>query len=371
MVSRGTPIRGDAPCLGSTWNNRRMPRHGSSGQRLSVTREVPIRRRLLARLQSHQSRFPIIGARPLPKPRIVCIGMSALDAIYRVPAIPSTPTKVLASGFTECGGGMAANASVAVARLGGDACYWGRVGADALGDRILAELAGDGVNVAGVRRIAGCISPSAAILVDDHGERLVCAYNDPALDTDPSWLPLETLAHCQAVLADVRWPEGSAAVFDAATRHGIPTVFDGDVGPREALLDLAQRASHVVFSQPGLMHATGCTLPEQGLAAIADAVRGVVGVTLGADGFLWREGGAERRTRAPRVKVVDTLAAGDVWHGAFTLALAERQDVASASRFANAAAALKCSRSGGRRGAPRRDEVAAMLAGASSAPNGN
>ena len=179
----------------------------------------------------------------------------------------------------------------------------------------------------------------------------------------PSWLPLEALAHCQAVLADVRWPEGTAAVFAAAARYGVLTVFDGDVGPREALLDLAGRAAYVVFSQPGLMQATGFALPEQGLAAIADTVPGIVGVTLGADGFLWREGGAERRARAPKVKVVDTLAAGDVWHGAFTLALAERQDVASASRFANAAAALKCSRSGGRRGAPRRGEVAAMLAG--------
>lgn len=289
--------------------------------------------------------------------------MSALDAIYRVPAIPSTPTKVLASGFTECGGGMAANASVAVARLGGEAHYWGRVGADALGDRILAELAVDGVDVGGVRRIAGCLSPSAAILVDDHGERLVCAYNDPALDADPSWLPVDALAQCQAVLADVRWPEGASAAFAAAARYGILTVFDGDVGPRAALLDLARRATYVVFSQAGLAQATGFGLPEQGLAAIAGSVPGMVGVTVGADGFLWREGGAERRTRAPKVKVVDTLAAGDVWHGAFTLALAEGHDVASASRFANAAAALKCSRSGGRRGAPRREEVAAMLTG--------
>ena len=96
--------------------------------------------------------FQYCGGR-LFRSRIVCLGMSALDAIYRVPAIPSTPTKVLASGFTECGGGMAANASVAVARLGGDAHYWGRVGADALGDRILAELAADGVEVGSVRRI--------------------------------------------------------------------------------------------------------------------------------------------------------------------------------------------------------------------------
>ena len=127
-------------------------------------------------------------------PRILCLGMSALDAIYRVPAIPTTPTKVLATGFTECGGGMAANASVAVARLGGDAHYWGRLGADPLGDRILAELAQEGVDVGAVRRLAGRVSPSAAILVDDRGERLVCAYNDPELDTDPAWLPLEQVA---------------------------------------------------------------------------------------------------------------------------------------------------------------------------------
>src|SRR5258705_11571664 len=105
-------------------------------------------------------------------PRIVCIGMSALDAIYRVPAIPASPTKVLATGFTECGGGMAANASVAVARLGGDAHYWGRVGDDELGTRILTQLAAEHVNTTSVRRVPGCVSPSAAILVADDGERL-------------------------------------------------------------------------------------------------------------------------------------------------------------------------------------------------------
>ncbi len=288
--------------------------------------------------------------------------MSALDAIYRVPAIPAIPTKVLATGFSECGGGMAANASVAVARLGGDACYWGRVGDDALGARILDELAGEGVDIRSVRRIAGCISPSAAILIDDHGERLVCAYNDPKLDREPSWLPLDQLAQCQAVLADVRWPEGAAAVLDAACRHGIPAVFDGDVGPREALMDLARRATHAIFSQPGLARASGIADPGEGLAAIAKSVRAVVGVTLGAEGFLWRDGPRERHVAAPKVAAIDTLAAGDVWHGAFTLALAERLDVAAAGRFANAAAAIKCTRGGGRLGAPSRAEVAALLA---------
>src|SRR5215471_13511700 len=102
--------------------------------------------------------------------RVICLGMSALDAIYRVPAIPSTPIKVLASAFTECGGGMAANASVAVARLGGGAAYWGRVGDDEVGGRIISELAAEGVNTSVVRRVAGAASSSDAILVDPKGE---------------------------------------------------------------------------------------------------------------------------------------------------------------------------------------------------------
>ena len=294
-------------------------------------------------------------------PRILCLGMSALDAIYRVPAIPTTPTKILATGFTECGGGMAANASVAVARLGGQAHYWGRVGDDALGTRILDQLAAEGVDVGSVRRIPGCVSPSAAILVDDRGERLVCAYNDPKLDADPSWLPLARIADFEAVLGDVRWPQGTAAVFDAARatthpqgvrrRHRSARGIDRSRAARDPCrLFGAGTGARIRRSAPG-----------DGLAEIARCVQGIVGVTLGEEGFLWREGTRERRIAAPNVVAVDTLAAGDVWHGAFTLGLAEGQDVAAAGRFANAAAAIKCSRAGGRLGAPTRDEVAKLL----------
>ena len=88
----------------------------------------------------------------------------------------------------------------------------------------------------------------------------------------------------------------------------------------------------------------------------------MVGVTVGADGFLWLEGDREHRARAPRVNAIDTLAAGDVFHGAFALAIGEGKTVAAAARFANAAAALKCTHLGGRLGAPTRAEVDALLA---------
>ena len=293
--------------------------------------------------------------------RVLCLGMSALDAIYRVPRIPTKPTKVLATGFSECGGGMAANASVAVARLGGGAHYWGRVGADELGARILAQLAAERVETTCVRRVPDCVSPSAAILVADDGERLVCAYNDPRLDPDASWLPLAKVRHFAAVLADVRWPAGAAAVLEVARAAGLPAILDGDVGPPEAIRDLARRASHVAFSEPGLALVSGTDAPGEGLRRMAGETAALVGVTLGPDGFLWRDGDQERRETAPAITAVDTLAAGDVWHGAFALALGEGRDVATAARFANAAAALKCTRFGGRQGAPSRAEVEALL----------
>jgi sulfofructose kinase len=138
-------------------------------------------------------------------------------------------------------------------------------------------------------------------------------------------------------------------------------VLDADVAPAETLRDLAGRCDYAIFSAPGLALASGSTDPGQGLQSIQDVARGTVGVTLGADGLLWLDRRRERREPAPRVHAVDTLAAGDVFHGAFAVALGEGLDTAAAARFANAAAALKCTRFGGRLGAPTRAQVDALL----------
>ncbi len=169
--------------------------------------------------------------------QILGVGMSAIDAIDGAPQIPVVPTKVLATAFTECGGAMAANGCVAIARLGGSAHYWVPVGADPLGERILADLAAEGVDAGTVGQVAGCTSPSAAILVAGDGERMDCAHNDPAPDPSPEWLPLSRIPAFAAVLADVRVPAGAPAVLDPARAAGKAAVLDSDVGPVEARWD--------------------------------------------------------------------------------------------------------------------------------------
>jgi sugar/nucleoside kinase (ribokinase family) len=117
---------------------------------------------------------------------------------------------------------MAANASVAAARLGAIVDYWGSVGNDALGERIVSSLKAEGVQTAAIRRIAGARSPCTALFVDERGERLICTYNDPALDADATWLPIASLVNVDAVLADVRWPAGAARALGAARAAGVP-----------------------------------------------------------------------------------------------------------------------------------------------------
>jgi sulfofructose kinase len=107
---------------------------------------------------------------------------------------------------------------------------------------------------------------------------------------------------------------------------------------------------------------SGSPDPETGLRAARRRFGGFLGVTVGAAGFRWLDGDRMRGEPAPEIVAVDTLAAGDVFHGAFLLALAEGRDVAAAARFANVAAAFKCRGFGSRTTTPTRAEVDAFLA---------
>ncbi|MBM3570323.1 MAG: hypothetical protein FJX46_16390 [Alphaproteobacteria bacterium] len=285
--------------------------------------------------------------------RLLCIGNATLDRIWRVERILPPPSKTPAHDYAEAGGGMAANAAVAAARLGGEVAFWGRIGDDDAGDRILAEFEAEGIDTKRVRRIADCASPQAAILVDAQGERSIATYFDPRLADDGAWLPLDEVSGFDAILADVRWPEGAALAMKAARAAGKPAVLDADVAEREALSLLTPLASHAVFSEAGLRILTGIDRPREALARIG----GTPGVTLGARGCLFRDGDGWLASAPPQVAVKDTTAAGDCFHGAFALALGEGRTLAEAARFANAAAALKCTRFGGRAGMPLRAEI--------------
>lgn len=293
---------------------------------------------------------------------IVCVGIAVLDEIFAVAEIPARPGKYFASDYRSIGGGPASTAAVAAAAMGARTALWARVGEDGTGDRIIAELAGFGVDAGQVRRVSGARSGLSAVVVDAAGERLTINFADPALDTDPAWLPLAGVKEADAVLCDCRWPAGAEAVLRQARADGRIAVLDGDTTPDAAVKGLAPLASHVAFSQGGLQQFSGVADPETGLRVAEERLPGWLCVTLGADGCLVLEQGVIRVVPAFPVKAVDTTGAGDVFHGALAVALAEGRDALAAVQFASAAAALKCTRFGGRHGIPDRPQVDAFLA---------
>ena len=289
--------------------------------------------------------------------RVICVGGSAtIDHIYRVDQVKLPSAKITANDFIETGGGMGANAAVAVQRLGGQASYWGRVGDDETGEQVIALLKVEGIDVSALRKLAGFRTKIATILIDAHGERLVISVQPQGYPPDASWLPIERVRDADAVLADTRWLVGAQRLFDAAADAGKPSVFDGDAGDPAQVQATATRATHPFFSQP-MVQSFGFGEPAEALPRLYGGRNVVNGVTLGAAGVVWFDGKTVHRSPSPAVKAIDTLAAGDTWHGAFALALAEGQPLQSAIAFASAAAALKCTRFGGRAGIPRRDEL--------------
>jgi sulfofructose kinase len=277
------------------------------------------------------------------RPTVVCLGSVVMDHTFLVQDIVQPPSKNRATGYSLGAGGLAANASVAVARLGGRCVFWGRVGDDLNGRPLLEALAAQGVDVSQCHMAQNARTPVSAVLVDPVGERSIYSYRGDNLGTDPSWLPLGMLDGAQAFLCDPRWPEGSAAALDYARARGIPTVIDGEKSETRLLLDLIPRTDHAIFSQPGLTNYAPGARPVDGLRkAIAAGCR-TAGVTRGEKGTLWltAEDPEPRITPAFRVQATNTTGAGDVFHGAYALAMAERQSVADAMRFASAAGGLR------------------------------
>jgi sugar/nucleoside kinase (ribokinase family) len=173
--------------------------------------------------------------------------------------------------------------------------------------------------------------------------------------------PAALVATADAVLVDNRYPDFVRPICTAARERGLTVVLDAD-RPTDLSEDLFRIATHVVFSSECLRATTGLDDLGEALARVAGTTQSFLAVTNGAQDVLWRDGETLERSPVFAVPAVDTLGAGDVFHGAFTLALAEGQGVAAAMRFAAAAAGLKCSRLGGSTAAPGRAEVEALLA---------
>jgi sulfofructose kinase len=292
--------------------------------------------------------------------RVICLGLSALDHIWRIDRLFSGQSeKIRSLDYATLGGGMAANAAVTVARLGGSAAFWGRGGDDAAGHEMRSAFVAEGVDVENFRLFSNGRSSVSGIIVDKSGERQIVNFRGLYPEA-ADWLPVEEVARASSVLADPRWVEGAAVLFGRARALGIPTVLDGDVADAEVFERLLPLTDHAVFSEPALASFAG-SVNDESLPNLARFKCRVIAVTRGHGGVSWYEEGGLHRQAAYPVDVVDTTGAGDVFHGAYAFAVGVGLEVRDAMAFAAASAALKCTHSGGRVGIPSINDCLAFM----------
>ena len=303
------------------------------------------------------------AAAPKIPPRILCIGMPVRDLTFRIEELPERGFKVNASHFEEISGGNALNAAIGIVRLGGRASICGPMGdaRETSSRYIFDKLAHEGIDTQHIVHMPGLVTPISNIMIDPSGERTIVTFRDPELwkvqlpDTD------RLLEDCSAILTENRCAEFCTDLCAEARRRGIPVIVDVDrtMSQREGLLTAS---SHLVFSSEALQATGGVADDGAALLKMAKLTSSFLAGTRGPKGTIWLDEHQRlQETPAFPVHTVDTLGAGDVFHGAFALAITENQDVPSALRFASAAAALKCTRFGGAFAAPQRAEVEQLL----------
>jgi sulfofructose kinase len=302
------------------------------------------------------------GAAKIP-PRILCIGMPVRDLTFRVGNVPARGSKENATHFDEICGGNALNAAIGIVRLGARASLCGPMGdsRETSSRFILDKLADEGIETGHIVHMPGLATPISSILIDPSGERTNVTFRDPELWTvklPPTELLLQD---CAAILTESRCAAFCTELCAEALRRGIPVIVDADRAmPMHG--GLLTASSHLIFSSEPLQETAGVSDDGEALLKIAGSTGSFLAGTRGPRGTIWLNEADELEvTPAFAVQAVDTLGAGDIFHGAFALAITEKQELRQALRFASAAAALKCTRFGGAYAAPQRIEVERLL----------
>jgi sulfofructose kinase len=293
---------------------------------------------------------------------VVGVGANSVDFVYRLPHYPrpdSTLAKLPITDHLVSCGGQVTTALATCAAMGLSTSYIGTIGSDDNGGRMRDELARHGIDISHAI-IRDVPNPFAVILLDDReGERVVLWRRDPraALDArniDPDAIRSARLLHVDDVDLDA-----SLEAARIARDHGLPVTSDIEQATGR-VRELIAAVTVPIFAEHVPTALTGNADMEQALKGLRQSHHSMVCVTRGARGAALLEGSDVHQEPGVRVKAVDTTGAGDVFRGAFIYALLRGDAPRDILRFANAAAALSCTKVGAMSSVPALADVTAF-----------
>jgi sulfofructose kinase len=280
---------------------------------------------------------------------VLCLGHACYDLIFSVDHHPIADEKMTATSFAECGGGPAANAAVAVAKLGLKAAFAGYLGDDSQGENHYQELLKYSVDTQLIKR-GKSPTPISTILAKPNGDRSLVNYKGSTKSLPAKSIDFSKV-HPKVILFDGHQPHESIILLRKARAKKIPTILDaGSV--HEGTLALLNKVDYLICSEKFALqkHQT----LDNALEKLSKETPTVI-ITLGSKGLIWKCGLKKGSLDAYLVNVIDSTGAGDAFHGAFSAALALNKSWAECLVYASAAGALCCTQIGARLGLPTQE----------------
>ncbi|WP_226038487.1 ribokinase [Aquibacillus saliphilus] len=279
----------------------------------------------------------------MQKPKVTVIGSINMDMVTATSRIPGKGETLIGDGFNMVPGGKGANQAVAAAHLGADVNLIGRVGDDPFGDILREQLIKEGVIVTGVEPVTDESSGVATILLAEQDNRIMVtpgANNHVTPEYVARYRSI--IKQSDIVLLQLEIPlQTIEYVTGYCNQEGIPVILN----PAPAQLLSDSLLDMVTFVTPNETEALEIT---QNITGYEDKMI----VTLGEAGVRYKLDQKEVIVPGFPVSPVDTTGAGDTFNGALAVALAKREEMEQAIRYANAAAALSVLHFGAQGGMP-------------------
>lgn len=302
--------------------------------------------------------------------KIFVFGSVNVDVSARMAALPRPGQTINASGYGIGLGGKGANQAVAIAKLGGELCFVGAVGRDSFGDLAVRQMQEFGVNTKSIRAVDGADTGIAIIQVEEAGQNtiVVCAGANALWSASDVDAYRSDIAKAKITLLQREVPhEVNLAVARAVKEAGGTVLLDpAPVGDASRMADLIALSEIISPNETEAAEITGIEptdLPSAEAAARKLLERGpkIVIVKLGSRGALLVTADEVKHFEPFKVKVIDTVAAGDSFNGGFAVAYSQGQSLHDCVRFASAAGAIAVTRAGAGSAAPTAREVADLL----------
>lgn len=284
---------------------------------------------------------------------MIGLGCVCWDILGTVAKYPALDEKAELQALAQQGGGQAATALVAVARLGGRASIWGRVSDDEFGRKNLAEFAAEGVDTSHLQVHSGKTSQFAFCAAEQaSGHRSIFWKHGTVGKIEPESLDREALLDCACLLLDAHHLDASIRAAHWAREAEVPTVLDME-RPQPANQALLEACRYPILPAVYARHHSGLSDPVEAGWKLHRELGRLLIVTCGTEGaYAFVDGELHHQPAFAVEPVIDTTGAGDVYHGAFAYGLTLGYDLAENMAFAAAVAALKCRALGGRTGIP-------------------